>query len=295
MRQSTFESWPPVGKLFFTALAAFGTFLLVFVAGLLLSFLFYDIDMSTFQQQFSENMSMLRYFQFVQSVGLFVVPPFLIAIISGVGIGNYLQINKAPKGKLLLIALAIMPVAMLLISFLGYLNSLVSFPDWVVAMEDAANTMAEKMLRTDNIFTFFANIVVIAVVPAIGEELIFRGLIQKYFIQWTKNIHFGVIITAIVFSTIHFQFLGFLPRMAMGLVFGYMLVYSKNIWYPIIAHFVNNAVAVLVIYIDPLQSVAPNVSDESVGQIVGLGIVSLFLVVGLVIVFKRISEKSLSE
>jgi len=83
--------------------------------------------------------------------------------------------------------------------------------------------------------------------------------------------------------------------MAMGLVFGYMLVYSKNIWYPIIAHFVNNAVAVLVIYIDPLQSVAPNVSDESVGQIVGLGIVSLFLVVGLVIVFKRISEKSLSE
>jgi len=295
MRQSTFESWPPVGKLFFTALAAFGTFLLVFVAGLLLSFLFYDIDMSTFQQQFSENMSILRYFQFVQSVGLFVVPPFLIAIISGVGIGNYLQINKAPKGKLLLIALAIMPVAMLLISFLGYLNSLVSFPDWVVAMEDAANTMAEKMLRTDNIFTFFANIVVIAVVPAIGEELIFRGLIQKYFIQWTKNIHFGVIITAIVFSTIHFQFLGFLPRMAMGLVFGYMLVYSKNIWYPIIAHFVNNAVAVLVIYIDPLQSVAPNVSDESVGQIVGLGIVSLFLVVGLVIVFKRISEKSLSE
>ena len=294
MRQSTFESWPPVGKLFFTALAAFGTFLLVFVAGLLLSFLFYDIDLSTFQQQFTENMSILRYFQFVQSVGLFVVPPFLIAIISGVGIGDYLQINKAPKGKLLFIALAIMPIAMLLISFLGYVNSLVSFPDWIVAMEDAANTMAEKMLRTDNVFTFLANIVVIAVVPAVGEELIFRGLLQKYFIQWTKNIHIGILITAIVFSTIHFQFLGFLPRMAMGLVFGYMLVYSKNIWYPIIAHFVNNALAVTIIYFDPLQSVAPNVSDEPIGQIVGLGLVSLFAVIWLIIVFKRISEKSLS-
>lgn len=295
MQKTTFESWKPGNKLLFTAFIAFGIFLIVFTAGLLLSFLFFDVDLSTFQTGIYDNISILRYFQGIQAIGLFVIPPFILALMSGVSVGNYLHINKAPKGMLLLASLAIMPIATGAISLLAYINGLVTFPDWVYTMEESSNILIEKMLVTDSITIFLANIFVIAIIPAIGEELIFRGILQKYFIQWTKNIHAGVIITAIVFSTIHFQFLGFLPRAAMGITFGYMLVYSKNIWYPIIAHFINNAVAVTIIFIDPTQSVSPTNNDTSVGIIVLFGVISLAIVSAIIIWFKHINQRQITE
>jgi len=93
------------------------------------------------------------------------------------------------------------------------------------------------------------NIFMIAIVAAIGEELIFRGVIQKIFARWTGNIHLAIIITGFLFSLIHLQFYGFFPRWLLGVMFGYLMVWSGTLWLPIFAHFVNNAVAVLVSYL----------------------------------------------
>src|SRR5690606_9694418 len=93
------------------------------------------------------------------------------------------------------------------------------------------------------------NLLMIAIIPAIGEELLFRGGIQNIFYKWFKNPHIAIWAAAILFSAIHVQFYGFIPRMLLWALFGYLLVWGKSIWYPIIGHFINNGSAVVTAFI----------------------------------------------
>jgi membrane protease YdiL (CAAX protease family) len=92
------------------------------------------------------------------------------------------------------------------------------------------------------------NLLMIGVIAAVGEELIFRGVLQRLMVGMVKNVHLAVVITAILFSAFHFQFFSFLPRFFLGIVLGYLLVYGRSIWYPILAHFINNAMGVIYYY-----------------------------------------------
>jgi membrane protease YdiL (CAAX protease family) len=92
-------------------------------------------------------------------------------------------------------------------------------------------------------------LVIIAVLPAIGEELVFRGLIQNELFRGTKNIHVSIWIAAFLFSAIHIQFFGFVPRLLLGALFGYLYYWSGNLSLAILAHFVNNAVSVVALYL----------------------------------------------
>jgi hypothetical protein len=84
----------------------------------------------------------------------------------------------------------------------------------------------------------------IAILPALGEELLFRGLIQHLISRWFRNSHVAIFGTAFLFSFIHFQFFGFVPRFLLGLYFGYLLFWSGSLWLPIVAHLINNGLAV---------------------------------------------------
>jgi membrane protease YdiL (CAAX protease family) len=135
---------------------------------------------------------------------------------------------------------------------LGAINGQMKFPEslsglenWMRTMEDTAKIMVEKFMDVETISGLMFNIFMIAVLPAIGEELMFRGVIQRVMTNWAKNYHWGIWITAFLFSAMHMQFYGFLPRMALGAMFGYLLVWTGTMWVPILAHFVNNAMGVL--------------------------------------------------
>ena len=84
-----------------------------------------------------------------------------------------------------------------------------------------------------------------AVAAGITEEFLFRGALQRIIGKWTYNHHIIIWSAAIIFSTFHMQFFGFLPRMLLGAYFGYLLYWTRNIWIPVFAHFVNNAIAVI--------------------------------------------------
>lgn len=90
--------------------------------------------------------------------------------------------------------------------------------------------------------------VVIAIIPGIGEELLFRGVLQNSLHRVTKNKHIAIWVAAFLFSAIHIQFYGLVPRMMLGAVFGYLYVWSGNLWYPMIAHATNNGLAVIIAY-----------------------------------------------
>jgi len=128
----------------------------------------------------------------------------------------------------------------------------------------------------------------IALLPAIGEELLFRGVIQRIFIRWTKNSHWGIWIAAILFSALHMQFYGFIPRLLLGALFGYLLVWSGSMWLPIAAHFVNNAVAVIGMYMIDKGTINPEFEEiGSTGDSIYLSVISIAIVALLLWLIKR--------
>ena len=129
----------------------------------------------------------------------------------------------------------------------------------------------------------------IAVIPAIGEEFVFRGILHKVFRQWTGNAHIAVWISAFLFSAMHMQFYGFLPRLFLGAVLGYMLVSTGNIWVPVLAHFFNNTAAVTVFYLKHNNYITLDIEQIGLGSGAFLyAIFSLIATVMLLLVLRKI-------
>ncbi|ADQ18677.1 Abortive infection protein [Leadbetterella byssophila DSM 17132] len=116
-------------------------------------------------------------------------------------------------------------------------------------MERQAAEITEFLAKSDTIGQLLMNIIVIGIIAGIGEELLFRGLIQRKFIRVFGNYHLAIWAAAIIFSSIHFQFYGFFPRVLLGALFGYFYVWTGNIWVPILAHIFNNSLAVIMYHL----------------------------------------------
>ncbi|MVZ63201.1 CPBP family intramembrane glutamic endopeptidase [Sphingobacterium humi] len=120
---------------------------------------------------------------------------------------------------------------------------------WMRTQEDAMGNLTKSLVMTDGFGNLMTNLLVMAVIPAIVEEFFFRGALQNICFRLFNNQHAAIWLTAIIFSAIHVQFFGFFPRMILGLVFGYAFVWTKNIWVPVFAHFVNNATVTIMAFI----------------------------------------------
>ena len=168
-------------------------------------------------------------------------------------------------------------------------NANISFPDFMSGFEEWAKDLEEQLAEATEKFTTFDNFgqflfgfFVIAVLPGIGEELLFRGVLQNSLHRLTKNAHVAIWISAFLFAAIHLQFYGLVPRMMLGAVFGYLYVWSGNLWYPIIAHATNNGIAVILTYGAQLSDSDLNLDETEtmpIGvQIMGVVVFILFMV-----------------
>ncbi|MEA3445813.1 MAG: CPBP family intramembrane glutamic endopeptidase [Bacteroidota bacterium] len=268
-----FKDLSPVAQLFMVGLIVVATSLVVLIIGAIVAMpLFgfnYFSDPSQLANVFSENMAVAKYFQILNSLGMFVIPPFIIARLYSGDFSNYLAINKTPNLTIVLFTGAAMFAALPIISFTAELNSKLVFPEslqviesWMRNLEDSAIEMTIKLLRMETFSDFLVNLLMIAILPALGEELLFRGVIQRILGDWFKNHLIAILITAFVFSAFHLQFMSFLPRFLLGIYLGYLLVWTKNIWLPIIAHFVNNAGAVIYYYVSDVD-IADDIVNSS--------------------------------
>ena len=251
-----YKNTSPGLKILFSLFAIFVAFTVtLFLSAILGMVIFKDglINLMNQASNFSEeNITVLKYFQTVQSIGLFMIPPIIIAFVYGDSIQSYLKLNVAPKTISFILTSILLILAMPpLINFLAEINSKMALPvsfkgleEWMKNMEENAAGLTELFLNTKTTGGFLFNIFMIAVLPAIGEEFMFRGVLQKQFSDWANNNHFGIWISAFFFSAMHMQFYGFLPRLFLGVIFGYLFFWSGTIWLPVIAHFINNAIAV---------------------------------------------------
>lgn len=153
------------------------------------------------------------------------------------------------KLKYFIISLLVLGGGMIVMHFLQEFNELLAklIPNnALIEIQMETREAMEKMLDNDKPIQLLLTIVVMAIIPAITEELVFRGLLIGKLMNTTKKIHFSVIISALIFAGVHFQPLNLLPILFMGICFGYIYVYFKNIWYTIIIHFLNNLAVVLI-------------------------------------------------
>jgi membrane protease YdiL (CAAX protease family) len=181
------------------------------------------------------------------------------------------------------------------INYMGELNEQMNLPQmldglehWMKEKEEQALLLTEAFLTTDTVGGLFVNLLVVAVIPALGEELLFRGVMVRLFKDLTGNTHLAVLFSSFLFAAVHLQFFGFLPRFFLGLVLGYAFVITRNLWIPIVIHFVNNAASVIVFYLHHNGHI--NIPMEDFGSapstvfIVGSLLISIWL---MVIVYRR--------
>jgi membrane protease YdiL (CAAX protease family) len=139
-----------------------------------------------------------------------------------------------------------------------FLNSL---QKWIEETEKAAEATTMLLLQMKTIWDMLWRLLVIGLLTAIGEEFMFRGVLQTIFERWTKSVHASIWITAILFSAIHMEFFGFLPRMMLGVLFGYFVAWSGSIWTSVWAHFINNGTAVVALYLYQQKTIKVNPDD----------------------------------
>ena len=203
----------------------------------------------------NDHITLVKAIQILSSIGMFVLPPLLLARLESKRWVSYLKLHK-PTMKLVVLTALIMLVSLPLIEYLALLNEKMHLPEglkalenWMRNKESEAQTAVNKFLVMDGLDDLSINLLMLALIPALGEELFFRGCMQPIFSRWTKNKQVGIWLTAIIFSAIHVQFFGFVPRMLLGALFGYLLLWSNKLWLPILAHFINNATLVITTYI----------------------------------------------
>jgi membrane protease YdiL (CAAX protease family) len=132
---------------------------------------------------------------------------------------------------------------------LSFPESMKGFEGWARETEDRAEEITKYMTQFSSIGEFLLAFLVIAILPGFGEELVFRGMLQPQLFRATKNIHVAIWASAIIFSAFHLQFFGFVPRMLLGALFGYLYYWSGSLLMAMFAHFVNNGFSVIMLYL----------------------------------------------
>lgn len=249
-----------------------------------------------------QNLNFIRTFQIINQIGIFVLPPLLFGALVSKNTREFLYLKKPGLLYLMAAFAAIIAVAPI-INWLAAWNEGLSLPasfkaieDWMRNSEETATRLTEQFLDASKPQDLFINLLMIGILPALGEELLFRSALIGTMRKMFKNIHWPVIISALIFSAFHLQFFGFFPRFALGLLLGYLFVWSGSVWVPMLAHFVNNSTIVLVSWLHKNNLIATGLEDfENFGSLTAV-IASALITAGILfLVYRTRSSKTYPE
>lgn len=230
---------------------------------------------------------------FAQDISFFIIPGAVILIKlnpwHGTGIMNIKTLSITDIILVVMLSFCAFPVT----GLAGELNSHMVLPDWLSGVgqwmkdtEASADNLLDLIMTPRTIAGMFLNIVIVAAIPAFGEELIFRGILQKIFQNLFRSGHFSVWFTAFLFSAVHFQFFGFFPRFILGLIFGYLFLWTRNLWLPVTAHFINNAVPTVWSFQTGWKALNEPASGNISRELAGL-LISLFAGIVILLYFRK--------
>lgn len=223
------------------------------------------------------NPDAIRFFQFISTIGIFLFPSLIYTFFENGSISKkIIHFQKDRKNYqsffiIFFLSILIIPI----IGFIGEINRLIHFPDslreieiWIKQLEEKSESLITLLTQNINFGSYLKNVFVMAIIPALCEEFFFRGTLQSYFIQLFKNKHIAILITAIIFSIIHFQFYGFIPRVLLGIYLGYLMIWSGSLLLPIIAHFLHNFLSITFDFVGKSNQL--NIDDTNLFKINGI-------------------------
>ncbi|WP_205500617.1 CPBP family intramembrane glutamic endopeptidase [Rufibacter psychrotolerans] len=278
--------------LLFTLFVMAGMFIGNFLAMLLVKAIWgYGItetaNMLARPKDYPESRSALVLFQGVVHLAGFTISSLMFLRVYAHRPADYLSPRSSVPFHLLLGSAVLLLVIMPAASWLVHWNANVDFPAfmegferWAREKEDTLRELTLELTKITTIPQLVLGLLVFAILPAVGEELVFRGVIQQELQRWWRNPHLAIWVSAIIFGLIHMQFYGVVPRIMLGVLFGYLYWWSGNIWVPIIGHFINNGFMVLMMYLAQRQSITMNVESTEAASL-PLSLVSLGLTVVL--------------
>lgn len=215
----------------------------------------------------------------LQNIIVFAFPAFALAVFVSRKPIHYLCLNCVPRAKSLLFLTVAIVVAMPAMNYIIDWNESIRLPESMSDIEqmlrqyeDMAKTTTDNLTKGKSFGGILVLILTVGCLTGFGEEVFFRGMFTRLIIDKPCNKHIAIWIGAFLFSLMHFQFYGFVPRMLLGGFFGYLMVWSGSLWLPIIAHAINNSLAIVSIYLCE-QNILPVRLDE-----VGCDSISLFIV-----------------
>lgn len=250
----------PSVKLIFLILIIITSGLFTLLAGLVLAVPFWGKEVidsvGASENVLFEDIGFMKYMQVINQLGIFILPVIIFAGLVSENSSDYLKVNRRVNGSTLMLSIVLIIVSQPFLNWLVEFNESINLPEswsyienWMLEKEDKANTLTEQFLNVNSIDGLLVNVLMIGIIPAFGEELLFRGVILRIFREWWKNIHVAVWVSAFLFSALHIQFYGLIPRMAFGVLFGYIFVWTSNLWIPIVLHFIINVSAVIITYL----------------------------------------------
>lgn len=234
--------------------------------------------------------------QIIQFVTLFLVPVLLFGLWADPRQPmRFLGIKQPWSPKYFGWAALLVLVSLYASGLVGYINDKIPLPKELVNLEDKQNAAINAMAVSKTVPELLQSIFLVGLLAAVGEELFFRGALQRILIQLTKSPWAGILITSLVFSAIHLQFAGFLPRMFLGIVLGAIYWYSGSLWPGILFHFLFNTLGVVVAYFKPDMVNKPEMVEGSIYAIIVMGALSLVAVGYLIMLMKRNSRTDYAE
>ncbi len=238
--------------------------------------------------------SILRSMLWVQSVCVFIIPAIAYWLLrKDMGFLQFFDLDRRPSTTMLGLSLLLLIAAYPLVHASYVVNTLIPLPEWATSLEANAADILGTVLEMDSILSFITTLIIVAVLPAIGEELVFRGIVQREAGALVGSRTAGIWIAAFLFSLIHFQFEGFLPRFLLGAILGYIYHYSRTLWMPILVHFMNNGFQVTALYLTGTDLSAAN--DEDLKVTWWVVAISMIAFASLILLLQRQSTQEWTD
>ncbi len=275
----------------------FWAWILLMTAGV--SVLFIGITIATHSDVDMSQPAAMRWLLTGQDLLVLIIPAFVLACWMSGQPMTYLHLNRGMSALTAVLAILTMLLAAPAINLLSHWNEQLALPQvlqpleqWMKQLEEQNALTTERLLSVNTLGGLLANLALIGVGAALSEELTFRALLTRFFTprhSTSKLPHGPIWAVAVVFSLLHFQFYGFIPRMLMGALFGYALAWTGSLWVPILMHFTNNAMSVILYYIIDHREGLEMEQMESLGtgDTLWLGILSLVVTAALIYCLRR--------
>ncbi len=210
---------------------------------------------------------------------------------SGISWPDYLKINRKPDWLVVALALLLMMVSTPFVLFTLQLNQDIPMPESFKLAEEQAELVLKGLLNMEYPSELIGNLLLIAVLPAIGEEIVFRGIVQRQLMRVIPNPIAALFLAAVIFSLAHFQMEGFIPRMILGLILGWLYWKCGNLWVPSIAHLFNNGAQVLGQYLHKQGLSSVNLEDD-INVPTAVALLSLIMAFGVITLINRRTDTS---